>query len=213
MKTLKVKIGLTENLIISRIAFKCWGLPQLVLVFAGLVFSSLTKNLYFCTAFAKQYFIMRKLVLIICATLALSSCKKEESPDPKDVNRNTNASIFPGPKAEVVISNTWKLTDKVVEYTNGLPTEDFTNVPACQKDNLLVFKKTKKYDVQEATNICPGNQPTTTYDWKTSDDESTITLNGTVWQVVTVDNTTMKLRNINASQALTVTTTETYTAQ
>jgi hypothetical protein len=171
------------------------------------------QSAYFCTAFAKHYFIMQKLVLIICASLALSSCKKEESPDPVDVNRNTNASIFPGPKAEVIISKTWKLTNKLVEYTNGLPTEDFTNVPTCQKDNLLVFKKTKKYDVEEAVDVCPGKQATTTYDWKTSDDETTVVLNGTTWQIVTVNNTTMQLRNINASPVLTITTTETYTAQ
>ncbi|MGV3596429.1 MAG: hypothetical protein ACO1PI_01100 [Bacteroidota bacterium] len=157
---------------------------------------------------------IKKLLILFSVPLVISACKKEESPDPGNVNGSKVVTTpFPGPKAQVMIAEKWKLTNKTVEYSNGLPTEDFSNVPACQKDNVITFKATKKYDVEETTDVCPGNQPVTTYNWVVDNNEQTITLNGTTWNIVSVDNTTLVLKHISSSQFLTVTTNETYTAQ
>lgn len=154
---------------------------------------------------------MQKLALLLIVPFLFSACKKEESPNPNDPARN--GTHFPGPKASVIISKQWKLTNKVVEYSNGLPTEDFSNVPACTKDNIITFAQSKKYTIDEAVDVCPGNQQTTTLDWVTADDEQTVVMNNKNWSLISLSNTTMVLKYINSSQQLTVTVTETYTAQ
>lgn len=154
---------------------------------------------------------MRKTVFIFLLISTLAACKKEESPNPVDYNRTPDN--FPGPKAEMIIAKQWKLTDKTIDYSNGLPSENFSNVPDCQKDNLLAFKSNRKYDVNETTDVCPGNAPITTLSWTTNDGEQAVTLNGTKYEIVSLSTTTMKLRNIVTSPPITVTTVETYTAQ
>lgn len=154
---------------------------------------------------------MYKLVLLLLVPFLFSACKKSESPDPNDPARN--GEHFPGPKASVLISKQWKLTDKKVVYDNGLPTEDFSNVPDCTKDNLISFAQNKKYTIDEAIDVCPGNNQTTTLDWTTTNEEQTVVMNNKNWSLISVSNTTMVLQYINSSQSLTVTTTETYTAQ
>lgn len=154
---------------------------------------------------------MKKLVLLLVVPFLFSACKKEESPNPNDPARN--GVQFPGPKAAILISKQWKLTDKVVVYSNGLPTEDFSNVPDCTKDNLISFAQNKKYTIDEAVDVCPGNNQTTTLDWSTANDEQTVIMNNKSWSLMSVSSSTMVLQYSNSSQSLTVTTTETYTAQ
>lgn len=154
---------------------------------------------------------MRKTILIILVISTFAACKKEESPNPASYNRTPDA--FPGPKAEMIIAKKWKLTDKTVDYSNGLPSENFNNVPDCQKDNLFAFKSNRKYDINETTDVCPGNPSVTTLSWTTNDGEQSVTLNGTKYEIVSLSSTTMKLRNIITSPPITVTTVETYTAQ
>ena len=154
---------------------------------------------------------MHKLVLLLLIPFLFTACKKEESPNPNDPAKN--GEHFPGPKASVLISKQWKLTDKVVVYSNGLPTEDFSNVPDCTKDNLISFTQNKKYTVDEAVDVCPGNSQTTTFDWTTANEEQTMIMNNKSWRLVSISNTSMVLQYTNSSQSLTVTTTETYTAQ
>lgn len=169
--------------------------------------------MYFCTTFANPHSKiqpdMYKLILLVIVIIAFSACKKEESPNP--VQPVVTPGNFPGPKAQVIISNQWKLTDKKIEYSNGLPTEDFTNVPSCQKDNVISFNRNKQYAVNESADMCPGNPQTITYNW--SSDDQVIVLNNVKWNILSVDNTTLKMQNVNSSPFATVTTTETYTAQ
>lgn len=154
---------------------------------------------------------MRKILFVILVISTLAACKKEESPNPVDYNRAPDN--FPGPKAAIIIAKQWKLTDKTIEYSNGLPSETFSNVPDCQKDNLFAFKSNRKYDVNETTDICPGNPAVTTHTWTTNDGEQALTLNGTKYEILSLSGSTMKLRNIVTSPPITVTTVETYTAQ
>lgn len=155
---------------------------------------------------------MQKLLLLLFIPFVFSACKKEESPDAVDPAK-PYVEPFPGPKAALMVAKKWKLTDKTVEYSNGLPTETFSNVPACTKDNLISFIPTKKYTIDEATDVCPGNTPTTTLDWSTTNNEQIVVLNKVNWLLVSVSATTLVLRNLNTTTALTTTTTETYTAQ
>lgn len=154
---------------------------------------------------------MYKLVLLLLVPFLFSACKKSESPDPNDPARN--GEHFPGPKASVLISKQWKLTDKKVVYDNGLPTEDFSNVPDCTKDNLISFAQNKKYTIDEAIDVCPGNNQTTTLDWTTTNEEQTVVMNNKNWSLVSISSTSLVLQYTNSSPSLTVTTTETYTAQ
>lgn len=156
-------------------------------------------------------FTMQKIFLLLLIPFLFAACKKEESPNPNDPNRS--GTHFPGPKALNVIAKQWKLTDKTVDYSNGLPGEDFSNVPDCVKDNIVVFDKNKKYTIDEAVDVCPNEPQTTILDWTTEDDEQTIVLNNKKWQLQSITSTTMVLKEINAGPNLTVTTVETYTAQ
>lgn len=154
---------------------------------------------------------MQKTILLLLVPFLFTACKKDESPDPNDPARN--GTHFPGPKALTIIAEQWKLTDKTVDYSNGLPGEDFSNVPDCVKDNIIAFTQNKKYTIDEATDVCPNEPQTTTLDWATEDNEQTLVLNNKNWQLESITNTTMVIKNINAGPNLTVTTLETYTAQ
>lgn len=154
---------------------------------------------------------MHKLVLLLLIPFLFSACKKEESPNPYDPARH--GEHFPGAKASVLISKQWKLTDKKVVYDNGLPTEDFSNVPDCTKDNLISFAQNKKYTIDEAVDVCPGNPQIKTLDWATANDEQTVIMDNKNWSLLSISSTSMVLQYTNSSQSLTVTTTETYTAQ
>jgi hypothetical protein len=154
---------------------------------------------------------MQKTILLLLIPFLFTACKKEESPDPSDPARN--GTHFPGPKALNIIAKQWKLTDKTVDYSNGLPGEDFSNVPDCVKDNVIAFAQNKKYTIDEANDICPNQPQTSTLDWTTEDDEQTVVLNNKKWQLQTISATTMVLKEINAGPNLTVTTVATYTAQ
>lgn len=156
---------------------------------------------------------MQKTILLLIAfTLIIASCKKAESPDPTNVPRD--GEHFPGPKATTIIAKKWKLTNKTVDYSNGLPGEDFTNVPDCVKDNLISFAQNKKYTIDEAMDVCPNEPQTTTLDWSTANEEQTVILNNRSWQLESLTATTMVLKEVNdANPNLIVTTVETYTAQ
>lgn len=153
---------------------------------------------------------MRKLFILLSIPLAFTACKKEESPEPTQGPVNIT---FPGPKANVIINKNWKLTDKLIEYSNGLPSETYSNVPDCQKDNLIKFKPNKQYDINEAVDMCPGQPPVTTHNWSMTSNEQQINIDNTRWDIVSVSETTLQIRNINKGPTLMVTTTETYTAQ
>lgn len=149
--------------------------------------------------------------VLIISFLFTSACKKAESPDAVDPARN--GTHFPGPKASILIAKEWKLTDKTVTYNNGLPTEDFTNVPDCVKDNVISFVKEKVYTVDESIDVCPNAPKTTTYNWTTENEEQTLVLNNKSWQVISLTDNEMIIRYTTTSASLTAITTEKYTAQ
>jgi hypothetical protein len=175
----------------------------------------LLQNFYnkkdFCIEFA-GFAAMQKQILLLLIPFLFSACKKEESPAPTDPDRN--GTHFPGPKAQTIISKEWKLTDKTVDYSNGLPGEDFSNVPDCVKDNIIAFAQNKKYTIDESVDVCPNEPQTSKLDWATEDNEQTLVLNNRKWQLQSISQNTMVLKEINdANPNLTVTTVETYTAQ
>jgi len=174
------------------------------------IFSFLSITAKFCTKFAIRSR-MQKTVLLLLIPFLFTACSKKESINPTPTT--DSATHFPGAKALIIIGEKWVLTNKTVDYTNGLPSEDFSNVPDCVKDNIISFARNREFTVDEAVDVCPTKPQNTTFNWVTQDDEQTLVLNNKNWQLVSITNTTMVLKNINKSSSITATTVETYTAQ
>ena len=111
-------------------------------------------------------FSMKKLSLLLLATLALGSCKKNDDTSPASPS-----------KADLLTAKNWRVTaDKTTTTigTNASTTEDnYASAPACERDDFIKFGTDKTATYNEGADKCSIYAPqTTTLNWAFNSDET-----------------------------------------
>ncbi len=133
---------------------------------------------------------MKNMKIILWAfaatALLLGSCKDDEK-------SNT----------ELLVDHQWKITsitsDPAIDWTGTgvFVTDVYSQYEACEKDDLTIFKSNGvvNYD-QGATKCDPSDPQTTTGTWAFSADEKILTLDGESFDIITLDESTLKVKFI-----------------
>jgi hypothetical protein len=121
--------------------------------------------------------------LLLLVNFTLSSCKKDKTVTELLTNgswKNTAISIDPGID---------------LDGTGTLVTDLFAQFPPCTKDDLTIFKTGGVYDSDEGATKCSVSDPQTTQGvWVLSADEKTMTIDGESWQILSLDESNLKVK-------------------
>jgi hypothetical protein len=159
-------------------AFPAFALPQI-----SILCCSSSKKRYF--AFLKQNQMKLKalaLMGVICASVAFTSCKKDDD----DKNEGTPSSSIEG---------TWKTTAFTITGTDTT-IDLYADMDACEKDNLLRFNADKTVTQLSGATKCDPSDPSSEDGgpWSMSSDNKKLTTTDGVYDVITLDDTTVKLQ-------------------
>jgi hypothetical protein len=123
------------------------------------------------------------LFLIAIVALAMGSCKKDKT------------------VSELLTTGSWKFTVITIDPgidldgSGSLVTDLFAQLDACDKDDLTIFKSGGISNYDEGAVKCDSSSPqTTTGTWVLSADEKTLTFDGESWQILSLDDSTLKVK-------------------
>jgi len=128
----------------------------------------------------------KQFLLIILAVFLFSSCKKEEKdPEPNPTPLKT--------KTELLISSPWKLVATTVDPAIAGTSDLYAEMEACEKDDLVKYEanKTGIYD-DGATKCDPTDPQTEVFNWTWDLTETKITEDGMIYDVIQLNETTLK---------------------
>lgn len=118
------------------------------------------------------------IALLALLTIIAVSCKKDKN------------------KTELLTKAPWKLTNVVLPDGTDF-TED------CQKDNVYTFKTDGTASVNIGTNICDegtaDEEENLTINWLFNSDETFFTIDGEVYEVVTLDANNLVLKDASGT--------------
>lgn len=124
------------------------------------------------------------LLTIFALVLLIGACKKDE--------KSTT---------ELLVDHQWRITaftsDPAVDWTGTgvLVTDVFSQFEACEKDDLTIFKSGGVVNFDEGAIKCdPSNPQTETGTWALSADEKTLTVEGDSYEIVTLNENTLKIK-------------------
>lgn len=143
---------------------------------------------------------------VICTAVLLNSCKKD------DDKKEETASPIEG---------TWKMTAQTltISFAGQDTTEDmFSDLDACEKDDLTRLSSDKKVTYLPGATKCDPNEPASTPGgtWSLSSDSKRLTItdgSGQVYDVVTLNATTLKLKISDSGRGMTSTVNTTFAKQ
>ncbi|GGF07896.1 lipocalin family protein [Hymenobacter cavernae] len=151
------------------------------------------------------------LCAILATTLSLSSC---------DTNKDKEEAK-PATKTEMLTDKTWMLsalTTNPARTMNGKQVTDlFPYVEDCTLDDVLSFSKPNVYHFEEGATKCSTNDPQSlTGSWAFQEDETVLATTfpgytGNTYNIVSLDNSTLKLKAITTINGTKYTQTFTYT--
>lgn len=103
----------------------------------------------------------RTTTVILACSLLFASCKKKN-----DDNDNPKGKT----KTELISTGTWKFSSATV---NGLPFS--SQIPSCQRDNILTFTSTGTGTIDEGTEKCnTGDPQTSPFTWNFASSETVL---------------------------------------
>ena len=125
---------------------------------------------------------MRKTLLVSCAvlvTLTFAACKKSSS----------NKS-----RTELITQSGW-VTTNVEVGAGGTWTADpdWTNLPACERDDVLVLRTNMTYEFNEGGSKCDPSDPQVfdTGTWSWQDGESKVVIDGITYTIESLTESSM----------------------
>jgi hypothetical protein len=125
------------------------------------------------------------LFLIAIVAFSMGSCKKDKT------------------VTELLTDSAWKITalsvDPAIDIDgNGTLVKDlYAQYETCDKDDLTIFKAGGVLTNDEGALKCDSSNPqTTTGTWLLSADEKTITFDGDSWSILSLDDATLKMTNV-----------------
>lgn len=118
---------------------------------------------------------------VICTAAVFTSCKKDDD----DKKEETPASV----------EGTWKTT--ALTMSDSTATQDlYATMDACEKDDLLRFNADKTVTELPGATKCDPSEPDSESGgaWSMSSDNKKLTTTDGVYDVLTLDATTLKLQ-------------------
>lgn len=140
---------------------------------------------------------MKKLILILCIVLVYSACKKEDD-NTGGNNNNTNNNPPQPTKKELITAKAWKYhswtVDPALKDSMNNPITDYlAYLPACTRDNLIIFHTNANVDIDEGTTKCDPQDPQTkTASWFFMANETAVNMYNTVYTIDTLTKDTMR---------------------
>ncbi len=128
---------------------------------------------------------MRDLyILLILITVSLSACNKDGAKAPQLSERFT-----------LLTTGQWRLV------ANMQGSDDvYSRLPACMKDNYLVFKKDGILEHNEGATMCPGTvTQVSNGDWRFEKNETELWMDGGPWTIVELTATSLNLKSFSIS--------------
>ncbi|HMQ63863.1 MAG TPA: DUF5004 domain-containing protein [Flavilitoribacter sp.] len=106
-------------------------------------------------------------VLVTALTLLTTSCKKDDDIAPD--------------KTKILTSGSWQLTamtvDPAIDWFGTPVTNVYSQLPACVKDDLAIFKANGTVNYDEGASKCNPNDPqTTTGTWTFNTDQTVLSI-------------------------------------
>jgi hypothetical protein len=152
---------------------------------------------------------MKNPIILLALVALLGSCKKDSSSAPATAGETT------------LTTGTWKITasTSIVEYPAPIGTQTvnlYDMFNACEIDNIYTFNANKSVTSDEGPTKCNAADPQTTTEgtWALSNNDTKLTTNGGGFNitadVLTLDNSTLKIKYVTNINNIPATTTTTY---
>ena len=152
----------------------------------------------------KSLLFIPKIASLIVFSLLLVQCSKDDETPPKT-------------KAELIIGN-WQITgdnySPAYDLGTGSPiTDGFVYYSACEKDDITMFKVNSQGEFNEGATKCDPTDPQTiAFLYTLTNGDTKLNLNSIAeFDIVQLDNGTMKLSNTFSENGVSYTETLTFT--
>ncbi|HEX8659275.1 MAG TPA: lipocalin family protein, partial [Hymenobacter sp.] len=125
-----------------------------------------------------------------------TSCKKDkEEPKPKT-------------RTELLTAKNWRISaDVTTTVGTSAPDDNYARMPACEKDDFLKFNTNNSCILDAGQLKCNSAEPqTTTGTWNFTDNDTKLTIDGDVYEVVEVSESTLKIKENLSSGRTNITT-------
>ncbi len=143
---------------------------------------------------------------ILMAGCILSSCGKKETPAPTPLT-----------KTQLISAKTWRMTAATIRIGTNAPVDNLSGYPACEADNLYIYRANNTYEEDQGATKCSPNQSqirlTGTWAFTTNETKLSITRgSGSIvddFDLLELTATTLKTRMVDGNGTLDYT----FTAQ
>lgn len=135
---------------------------------------------------------MKCINLIVSSVLVavLCSCKKDDEPMARQKTR-----------PELITAGSWRVSSYTVNPAadvNGdgvKETDVYANMESCERDNRVTFYLTGAGQIDEGPTKCdPADEQITLINWSFSQDESSVTIDGILYEIVSLGETELRVR-------------------
>jgi hypothetical protein len=122
---------------------------------------------------------LRTFAIIIAASLAITSCKKDKDKESR---------------LDLLTANPWVIVKFEEKENNGPWTNTFPLVDACSRDDKWIFKTNFSVDLTEGLTACTGNAPNEVLEsttWAFVESEAKLKIEDDVFVIEQLDASTM----------------------
>lgn len=150
----------------------------------------------------KSILFIPRLLSLVVFSLLLMQCKKDEAP--------------PKTPSELMLGS-WGLTAQTIspgfDFGNGIVVTDvFAILEACDKDDITIFKTNSEGEFNEGPSKCdPQYDQVTPFIWTLRSNNTILSIDGEDFNIIQLDNTTLKITYTLVDSGVTYTQTITFT--